>query len=1029
MNRDANCMNHPWVSPNSEIGMGRARVSRASSGVAPELSSHTLSGVAGRKKWAGQSFRRDAENHPSEAYAPGPEGRHPVATSEFGISLAGIGAALLILAFGMNIGHGAEALDNGLICAEFSASGLVSITDKPGAKTVRLASDGFAVFAGNESLESDFLSPTLEQQSPTNRIYRFESGPWTARVVYELQPGWHFVSKQVALANSGKKEVRVQRLEMLCGQVETPMATQQRIRDGTLLRFADTAGAEPTHGLFLALQNPFLQLKRQEQRLSLAYPPDMIWNPTNGVFVSDRLLLGPYSLSGMRSPARMVPEWKLVADADRPGDTWIDRAEVDALVECVRAFLLWRPTHTTRMNVGWCENDYQIDVATAEGRAEYKRIIDQAAAIGCRSILFAPANSEVATLQENRDAWGWENLLWFGMGQKLRKGEWDPAKDQLPASVQELVSYAKGKDIGFLAYVYPSLPFMQQKEWTSWVPNGQPGGYLGADTGQRSFQDWLLDKLVAFHESAGASGYSFDHWWIAYDETTSSRYAQWAGCRRILEELRRRIPEGVIDGRQQYHYFGAWTWLTGTSPHPLNSDEQPESFRAFPDLHWSRVSADRQRRSAYWYRTECFVPSEIMPGYMTHQPSRNDPNGHTVRTRFRPADWDLLGWKYSVISSIATAPFNLMVNYIPARDEREFKAFSPADQKWFRDWFDWTDQNLEILRNVKPILGAPQLGRVDGTAAFKAGRGFIFLFNPNYRQFGVELPLDQSIGLTSGDQFTLRQLYPDAEKGRLLTPPGGAFWKRGDKVPLPLAGAEALVLEVSPAPTRVEQPLLLGAVGNAKLNGGKLQLTGVRGEVGLERQLSVVLPEGQKVSAVTMNGSKVAFQQSGSVVVMKPRFAGVWCLARHQIGNYDPLFTGGSYQGETIIPSRVFAQLEARKRAWPVDYTAEERVAVWLNSDRLLLFINVADPDDESMKGVTLKVDGQPVPVNPAYTAIVRNNPKNTFTGWYADVTSLKPDVNHKFEVELPKLAPGQFQGLFRDTVEAEYTDEVIPTP
>jgi len=31
----------------------------------------------------------------------------------------------------------------------------------------------------------------------------------------------------------------------------------------------------------------------------------------------------------------------------------------------------------------------------------------------------------------------------------------------------------------------------------------------------------------------------------------------------------------------------------GSNPHPLASDEQPESFRSLPDLHWDRGSADR----------------------------------------------------------------------------------------------------------------------------------------------------------------------------------------------------------------------------------------------------------------------------------------------------------------------------------------------------------------------------------------------------------------------------------------------------
>lgn len=130
-------------------------------------------------------------------------------------------------------------------------------------------------------------------------------------------------------------------------------------------------------------------------------------------------------------------------------------------------------------------------------------------------------------------------------------------------------------------------------------------------------------------------------------------------------------------------------------------------------------------------------------------------------------------WRYSVISAIATAPFNHVVNMLPARDEAEFRAFAEADQKWFRDWFDWTDRNLELLRSVKPILGAPQLGRVDGTAAFKNGRGVVFLFNPNYRVVPAEFVLDGTIGLSSGKRFALRQLHPDAERGRLFAPPSG----------------------------------------------------------------------------------------------------------------------------------------------------------------------------------------------------------------------------------------------------------------
>ena len=75
------------LSPNSGIGMGSARVPRASSGVAPELPSHTLAGISRREKFAGRCFRRDAENHTPEACAPRDIPLRPFSTSEFGLIL------------------------------------------------------------------------------------------------------------------------------------------------------------------------------------------------------------------------------------------------------------------------------------------------------------------------------------------------------------------------------------------------------------------------------------------------------------------------------------------------------------------------------------------------------------------------------------------------------------------------------------------------------------------------------------------------------------------------------------------------------------------------------------------------------------------------------------------------------------------------------------------------------------------------------------------------------------------------------
>jgi len=724
-----------------------------------------------------------------------------------------------------------------------------------------------------------------------------------------------------------------------------------------------------------------------------------------------------------------------VAEAEK-----IDLAEVAAYQELVRAFTMIKPEKSLRIHVGWCVNDYQIDCGTPAGMTEYKRIIDRAAEMGCNYILYAPSNSQVSDQKECRDAWGWENLLWLGMGQKIRNNQWDPAKDELPACIQEMVDYAKARRIKLVAYSYPSMPWMQDLEWTKWC-NNKPGGYAQVDTGVRSFQDWFVKKLVDFQKNTGIGGYAFDHWWIAYTDQenstnkVSSKYAQWYGCRRILSELCEQCPDILIDGRQQYHWFGPWTVVGGTYPHPFGGDEQPGSFRARADLHTDRLSANHIRWVNWRYLMESFYPLELVPGYMTHQTQRSDGKGTMHRDPWRRADWDLLGWRYSVISSIATAPYNHVLNFIPARDENEFKALSKADQQWCRQWLDWTDENMDVLKNLR-ILTPPLVGRTDYSAAFKDDRGFVFLFNANYRKLNAEFRLDKTIGLNKDGDYLITQLYP--REGLLIGKPGAGIWKAGDQVSLPMDGASAVVLAVTRAP-KLRKPLLFNATGTAALKGGRLELKQVSGEIGASDDLVVALPQGDAVTAVRVNGQEMKYTQRESAISLKVKFAGTPFSQCQQVGSFEPDFNAEIFAGEFSIPKRIFDQLKARQAAWPVPYTDDDRIAPWIGAERLLLFVNIADAKPEM--NVTMKINGQPFEIKKAFNGIYPNSGDQTFIGFYADVASLTPDTVYKVEIGLPqivegplpkpaegevlKIRKGQFQGLYFDNVEAEYTQSI----
>jgi hypothetical protein len=861
------------------------------------------------------------------------------------------------------------------LAATFGGRGLVAI-DWDGARFA-VPTDEFSAAIGGQAYDSRSLGVPNRVAGKDRVTYEWAAGPYRVTVTYELQPAWGFVSKQLSIAGPAGRPFRVDEVAVVratLGEAVTDTYVPKGARPnlgtgdyGVCLRLNDR------RGLLVVVQNPFLQVelgsvtpaggdRRGSQTFTIRYRPEMDWNPADGSFVTDRALVGPYRATARRLPAKMLPEWNLGPNDSGPG---MDEAEVAAFTEMVRAFVLAKPARPVNVFVPWCLNDYQIDVATPEGRAEYKRILDSGAALGAEYVIFAPTNSDLARREDSADDWSWENLLWLGFGQKIRRNEWNVKTGPVPASVQEMLDHAKSRNLKLLAYVYPVLPFSQNPAWLV-SPKDNPGRRY-ANLGIRAFQDWLIDTLVAFHDRFGLGGYSFDHTFLDYPG--ASRYAQWAGWRRVMEQLRRRVPDIVIDGRQAYHLYGPWGWLAGSYPHPTFNDEQPESFVPFPDLHFDRVSADRERYTAYRYRNYEFAPSELVPGFTTHQTSRGYDTGEMPEKKtdkgvmllpFRQRDWDYLGWRYSLLSSIAIAGWNNVLDMIPARDPAEHAAFSEADRKWFRGWIDWTAANKEYLRHTRTILGQPAIGKVDGTSAIVGDRGFIFLFNPNGRRLPGTFRLDDTIGFAGKGAYLLKELYP--RPGRLIGKTPTTGWREGEEVSVTLDGGSATVFELQKAPSSITVPLVPADASRGATGAG-------RGE---------------------------PFRQY------------------QQIGEYDPAFAGGPWKGTFAVPQRIFEQLAARQKAWPIPWTSEDYRTTWLAPQRLLLFVQIAEPDDQWE--ATLRIDGRLVELKKAYSAV--RAARRTFVGFYADLSLIAPDVPHAIELDLPKLKPGQLQGVFFENVE-----------
>ena len=933
-------------------------------------------------------------------------------------------------------------LRNNYITAEFDSRGLVSVRGPRLNEVVHLADDEFSISIDGDRLDSAKLEPAVKPGQANTVTYAYAFRGYEVNVIYELRPGWHFVTKQLQVVQAPRSAYVVHLVEP--ARVAVDETISALFTPGTYLpqlghpeesrkslstqNFGAFLRLSHTDGLMLLAQNPFLEISREGQTVSLSYKPEMEWQSSWGPFSSDLTCIGPYKIIGHRIPSQMVLEWE-VPPASISSDG-ADEGEIQAFTECVEAFLLHPSPKPITVEVGWTLNDYQINVATPEGRAEYKRIVDISADLGMQSLVYAPANNELAQIKDDTDDWHWEHVLWLGLGQKIREGKWDPETSPLPASITEMLDYAKSKQIGLLAYVYPSLPFSQNHAWLVIDPN-KPANNTYATLASRQFQDFLIQQLMAFKRRTGIAGYSFDYTFLQLPG--SSSYAQWWGWRRVLEALRTDDPEIIIDGRQTYQMYGAWSWLAGSYPHPTGQDEQAESFTPYPDLHFDRVSADRTRFVNYWYRNYQFAPAEVIPGYMTHQTERNinipsDALSHDrpqhveqVYTDNRDPDWDYLGYRYSVISSIATGGWNNVMSMIPARNSQEFQHFSSEDKAWIRHWLGWTEQNAELLRHTRTILGQPAIGKTDGTSAVLADRGYLFLFNPNYAQKTADLRLDASVGLTTGNSFLLREIYP--RQSTMIAKPGAGPWSYGDKVSFPLQGTSATVLEIVPFNESTRTPLVFGSAdpdAGALIDSGVLRADHISGEPGSEQEIGVLLGDHKAIAHVFMNGKEVRFEQNVAYLSAHIKFAGTKFVHSEQI----KLTTSPNevLRGTFVVPRRILNQLSERRKQWPISWTPRDYESTWLVPERLLLFLQIAEPG--KIEDPVIELDGRPLTLKRAYSSVRVSPP--CFVGFYADLSNIKPDVQHRVELKLPALKEGQaFQGLFFDNVEAEYTGAI----
>ena len=699
------------------------------------------------------------------------------------------------------------------------------------------------------------------------------------------------------------------------------------------------------------------------------------------------------------------------------------QSEMLAIKNCARHFFTGNQRTTPiTFNVAWDENDYTIDMATTDGQLQYQRIVKMNAILGNEYLTFAPTNSDHSDRWNPReeDGWGWEHLLWFSMEKPLRQGLWDPKTDYFPADIKQFIDWGATLGVKMCAYVYPCMPFAELAQWPYKISDNM-GNTL--DMSNRYVQDWMINTMDSFLDISGGSGFAFDHAIWAGDGAL--QYSQYMGFTRIRREIVARHPDMVFDNRQTAHDLGPFYLLENGYQEPLAGDENPETY-GIPLTSWNTdvVAANFLRQTNYFYTNKDLIPMERMPGMIGHQTERTADNGtdpcQTIQLgtpcfNWNRRDFDLLGYRFSYISTVGTGGLNLMWAMIPARDEEEFNLFPEEDRLFVRKWRQFAFDNIDVLRNTATItsLGAPAFGSVDGTHAIKNCSGFLFLYNPGFTPLDAVLDVDNTIGLHCSDtadgmdnvQWKVSAIYPQEK--------AVGVWTYGGKGTVTVPGQGAVVVSVEKCDGNCTQPRVSGA----EVEGDKLR--GARG--------STVTVHVKDLSVLPATCKTVVQDGSGGGVV-NVTFVGEELRSPMSAEVEGSLaVTDVWYNFSASITAEMQNQLKARRDIYTLPWSESDYKAPWLVPSRLPLYLPFAVNDPAKNK-ITAYINNATVGLEQAGTSRGARSYPRTFTGFWWNATDLVDVAPSTVQVALYNAAgwkEQQFFGAFWQNFVEEYTTDI----
>lgn len=904
----------------------------------------------------------------------------------------------------------------------FASGGLDRIENIESGEVYKFSRDRFSIVTNKGTFNSTDRKPETRKDDSGLISYLFiNEGQYNVSLNYRLGASGHYIERWVALENVA---IPLELIKVSHSWTNTELPPQQAFKYDTFWNTPTTVFLRWSKGgLFTGIENPFFESVFQNRAVSLSFEPSLLL-AAGDTYSSEPQFIGVYKRNGKVVTDHYLPTLTL----ERPhmmrfrnpsGHIPLDWNEIQGMRQFVLDYLhpksdrflcslymYWYPIEQL-----WSLNGSN-PTSDALVEEKYKRIVSNFSELGGDLIIFNP-------------------LFKYSRPHRNSDSYWDVAPQGSAASRVLEFAQKKGIECGFYMGVAAhgdegnacALPFAPEEP--TWKKVDFAGGQSGENCiACEGFANWwyevqrnTISKFDLRYWSwdpgpgNGSFCYSANHGHIP----GKGAYKGWREATRLTERLKSEFPELILMAFYGRKESGLW----GLKNFDLQESywEQTILYGAtkHPDLHDDRINADGARFQSWWNENFRFLPT-AMNHPLIHRIGENSYDSRL------PKAWDYLGWRYAVMSAIATSG-SVFPCILPEdlSNVPEFTAF-------YQKWLGWARKNSEYVRYNRSLGDQVRPGGIDIHVRIREDHGFIFLCNPGPRPTRTNFELGEAIGLKPKGSFKLKELYPKEERFYYDSFHDRGVYQTGDTISVIVPEYEVMLLELSRFDIG-DLPLVFGVSGKVQRSDAGVAFDGLDAQPGEVVELVMLPGEQHRDEAVSINQKPVKLESRRNYQHARLKFAGAplsralddWRTSdgsrfkfpfhEHQsdLRLYTKFFLSASVRGilERAVPPNLpeyQSLLESWRESYPHNFT-------WARPDRLWFVLPFVDPDH--VENATMRCNGKDVELQWFAPC---DRPKGSRIIAYADITDAANfGSDNQIDLQLSELQMDQFLGPFLD--------------